>query len=410
MKFIKYALTIIVVMSIMSCSSKYKEINYIPENYSLLTDILSENNIIYPEEIQNSNNIFRIKSNNNIYYMYQWDFKSNFNSDSIVIKKIHDDIAQNIKVYIPKKTWILDFAINDTSLYVLASGFIYKYSIINEKMNLTQVVGIEDEYDKNKLSAGYDRIDFMDSTVAIYTNVFGKLYRKPKIKLYDLKTMQVINHKEFENTKGAMLNYEMPKRCISVYKDKILLSNLTEYKIKIYDKNFNLKNEINYNPKNWIFNDYLNDLKKELDEIDDFNKFRAEYSKYTVLPCIRTVDFINDTSIIVSRYLNESKFTCYDIWIEKEGKWSIYKEDLFDIGNNLPKDYSNDIIGESYNVSYLGAKYYIENSCMIVPIDLPFKLDSNLRRKTKKELNNIIEKYYESNSNIKAAFIFYKFK
>lgn len=402
---------IIVCLFSMSCSSKIQTIEFYPNEYKLLMDTLVENEIYYPILKAPIHNQLCIKYNNENYYLYQHDFEANFKTDSLLIIKMNNKELKYLNVYLPKKDWVLDFAINDSLLFILSSTYIHKYKYYNDDFSLINSYDIIDSIDNKINKLGYQKIDFFDNSLAIYSSIFGKLYQKPKIKLYNYHTMKVINYKEFENTKGAMLNYEQAKRCFTVYNNRLALSDLSEYNIKIYDKYFNYINSINYQPTNWIYNEYLNEIKDEIDNVSNFDEFRMQYvKKYSMLPKICTVDFINDTCVIISRDLNNNKYSCYDLWIEKDNKWSLVQSDLYDIRKEMAAKYMQNIIGNNYKAFYVFSKYYVVNQNVIIPTDKPIKLDSNIRKMTYEELNKKVERYYENNSKDNTTLLFYKFK
>jgi hypothetical protein len=235
-----------------------------------------------------------------------------------------------------------------------------------------------------------------------------------KALVYDLKTSTTKEH-SFEKPIGFPLTYFQPKRNINFYKGYFLISDITKYRIRVYDLSFNQVSELSRSSIDWdkdsnqIFNKALENIKTIKDVRAKNDYIRTINDRYYV---INLVDFLNENTIMVcwSTSLNimnngnGDKFDYYDIWqLNSQKKWELKEKNIEDSKNN-PNDKFN-----FNNFNYLFSQYYVKEDKIIIPNFFPFDLRTlDLKNLTYKELYQKQSDYYKTNE-IKSSFFIYKF-
>ena len=226
--------------------------------------------------------------------------------------------ADTFSFQLPSNEWILSFETNDSLLLLLCQGSFLIYKFANEK------IIFEGRHELiNKAHSTY----LHNNRLYFYNRFYGNVYdnTKPEIIIFNLSLKKFENSLDFEIPRGSALLFLQPRRTFSIYKDRIILSDLTTYNIRIYNFKKELLGTLQRKPDLWN-NDSL--VCYEMDRQNNLDKFRANIGKYEFLSSINLVDFLNDSTILVCwNGITHNKFY-YDIWKLKSGNWKLSKKDL----------------------------------------------------------------------------------
>lgn len=218
---------------------------------------------------------------------------------------------------------ISDFWFYDTCLFVTSSNTIFCF---NRQSDTTYL------YSK--------KIVFSEFRSFFKTENFGdsiKLFwgASPKgtisLVLYDFVRDKKISSCE-QIFRITPLLYFTPRDMIATNGKYVFYTNCNEYKIYIYDIQFNKIDSIYYNKNNWTplteqrSNEIMQKCKQPIDIIYNFDKEINAYSS------IRRILSFNDYLVVFySQTENDKWMHLYDLWqIDKEGKWKIIDQSIND--------------------------------------------------------------------------------
>lgn len=388
----KYIYTVLILILLLSNSCNTKQPIDGANNSLLLSKLELELQI----PIDADQNTFRLKKYNNSYFYYGFDFESNRSTDSFSIYKFSHNASENIVLYKPNKNVVLDFVINDSLCFVIVGEELLKYNYKNNKYIYDRAI---------KLESGFARIEFCNGQLALYPYLLGKLYHPAKMAFYDINTMNQISSHIFDTPKGASLTYEQPKQIFFLKNDKIILSDITDYNIRIYDIDFKLLNQINYKPQSWSFD---TNLAIQIESEIDFQKFRGKISVYRKMPIIQSVDLLNDSTLIVCRTSKNEEQYYYDIWQLVDDRWVLLPETLIDY-NSQASNISNLPLSNNF-YTYFCNYYRVLDGKIILLREVPFDVKSEpYINMTNKEFMEKVDNFYTTNPVKLSAFI-YDFK
>jgi hypothetical protein len=349
---------------------------------------------------------YMINFNEKSLYLIRKPTTSLHKGDKIVLYQISEKGHKKIYFIFPEDDWLVNFTIYKDKLFILGQYYIYLY---NDIFGGNQIFNR-----KLKLSEMYSDIYFYNDKIITTKSCLSCEDAGVKALVYDLKTSTTKEH-SFEKPIGFPLTYFQPKRNINFYKGYFLISDITKYRIRVYDLSFNQVSELSRSSIDWdkdsnqIFNKALENIKTIKDVRAKNDYIRTINDRYYV---INLVDFLNENTIMVcwSTSLNimnngnGDKFDYYDIWqLNSQKKWELKEKNIEDSKNNPNDKFNFD------NFNYLFSQYYVKEDKIIIPNFFPFDLRTlDLKNLTYKELYQKQSDYYKTNE-IKSSFFIYKF-
>ncbi len=219
------------------------------------------------------------------------------------------------KFEIPIETWVYNIVKTEKYYVIVADGVIIVYN---------KYYKIEKSF---MLDFGACDYYLFDSKIVLLNDSFGISGNSepPTFVEIDLSKMAVSKKRNLPMPKGSAFSSMKPREIFSFYNGKIIVSDITEYKIRIYNYNLELINNINYKPVNWKSN---SKLISEIENCKDFNTFRAEIEKYKNISLIERVVFLNDTTLMVTWLRSSYPDLVCDIWIKKNNNWTILESEI----------------------------------------------------------------------------------
>lgn len=340
-------------------------------------------------------------------YLIKKPTNSLHKDDKIILYQISEKGHKKFYFLMPEDDWLVNFTVNKDKLYILGQYYIYIFNdIFNAKPLFQQ---------KIKMNEMYSNIFFFNDKIITTTSCFTCQEQGVKAFIFDLKTN---NYKEhlFETPIGFPLTYIQPKRNINFYKGYFLISDITKYRIRIYDLNFKQISEISRNSDEWdkdsnrVFNKELSNFKtlKDIRAKNDY--IMTNNYKYYI---INLVDFLNDNTILVCWSTSLNKFNnekgdykyYYDIWqISSQKKWELKEKNIEDSQSRPLDKFSFNNFNNLFN------QYSVKEEKIIIPNFFPFDLRTlDLKNLTFKELYQKKSDYYKTN-DIKSSFFIYSYK
>lgn len=286
---------------------------------------------------------------------------------------------------------ILDYDTYNNQIYFLTKEQILVYSIDNCKFR------------KNidLINGNWGKIEIIDDVIYVYSMLYGNAYKNktPKILSINLLNGKNKNIVEFNNPKGAMMTFYQPNRTFGVYKKGIFLSDNSKYNIRFFDFEGNLQSEIKYKPQNgWLEND---SIQIKLDKFYNLDSFRMFNKGIPNISYIKYVDFINDSTIFITRYKDKSFEVYCDIWIFTGNKWTLHTESL-----HTSIGFTKEITGK---ISFLNfSSFYIKDNKIVFFDSNPWDInDEEMNKLTYKEVLKKMNDYYKKNPT---SLSIYKYK
>ncbi|HOV92389.1 MAG TPA: hypothetical protein PLC04_04835 [Candidatus Kapabacteria bacterium] len=380
-------------------------ISFAEANENIMSYLQLENQFIADKEGVEPGD-YLISYNENTLFLIEKPISSLKKGDKVIIYQISQEGHKHKEVTMQADDWLNNFTCYNNKLFLLGQYYIYVYK------NLFTGNPIF-EY-KIKIPESFSRIYIYDKKIILTKSCISCEDNGTKAFIYDLTKNQGYTH-IFDNPVGFALTYMTPKRNINFYKGNIIISDITNYRIRIYDLDFKLVSEFSRPTSDWdkgsnqVFNEEIKNIKTP-NMLNSKRKFITENSyKHNV---VHLVDFLNDSTIMVCWTSNSSQTnqneirTFYDVWRKNKNSnnWYLIYKNLTDISPK-PQD--------KFNFDYfyqLFWQYFVLNDKVIVssyfPIDLR-KLD--LKNLTFQEFNKMQGDYYKNN-DIKCSFFIYKFK
>ncbi len=260
-------------------------------------------------------NLYSFKNHEKVYVLYIDKSMTNTNSCSKVlisnIVSIHD------------------------SIYFVSGQKLLKY-VYNEKSDMFlffEFIDLEYYFRKNiKYYAGTLHLQYpylIGSKSEFNPRYPENNYYYFKINLNNFKDNQFNN---FEYPSNFYWTLFQPKTIIDFSRNSYLKSELTSYKIDIFDFDNNLKGTIKREIDNWVSDtsDFI------FDGLNNFNEFIAkQHQIISDISLIHKVNFINPELIMVSysrfddnKMANENLNIFFDFWKYENGNWSLLKSDI----------------------------------------------------------------------------------
>lgn len=325
--------------------------------------------------------------------------------DDIIFHCIDDKREIEMKIKLPYEDWLVHFTVYNNSLFILGQYYVYHFENVFSKGKPI----LKHKYETDDM---YEYIYFYNNRLVLAKSCFSCSQQHTKVFIIDLSLNKNFKH-IFENPIGFPLTTFKPRKIISFYKNTFLVSDITQYKIKIFDGNFNLIQELIRSSSEWDkdsnkkFNNNLIKIKNFKDLQKYMNYFSQAESKYYT---IVNADFINDKTILVCystslKNPNGEFEYYYDIWKKDEnGKWILFEKDLRNSKQNQNSKFNyNDLNG-------FWGQYFLFENRIIIASDLPFYInDLDLKNIT---FNDIYQKkieYYKKN-DIKVSYFIYEYK
>jgi|GEM_PF-2047923 len=344
---------------------------------------------------------------NNKLYLIEKPISSIKSDTPIKLYECAPDTNIIYDLIIPDNDWIINFTTYENYIFILGQYNIYIYKIMQ-----TGIVEYKEKIYIDKYGS-FSNIYLYDNHIVLSNSCIVCTNPGYSFLIYDMGTKE-FKHKQLDNPIGYPLTYYQPKRNINYYKGKFLITDITNYKITIFDSSFSNTEIIARNSEDWDnganneFNQILSGIITPKELKSNLEYLNVNFMNYFQL---LNADFVNDKTILVCWRYNikdtnnvfSKTLFHYDVWEkEKDGKWVIivkelkdnqYKpEDKFDINKYL----------KLYN------QYFLFDGKIIIPSLLPplSLLKSNINMSgIQKEMDT----YYMDN-DIHSTFFIYNFE
>lgn len=319
-------------------------------------------------------------------------------SDYLEMFEVGKSGSRYLKLQIPEQDWIYSFAVNGK---YIAVGAQYKIFIYEKKSG--KFLRMIDA----KEASGFSKIILDNGKIIAINSCFTCSEPGIRAVILDFKTGKLLKNKLFTGVAGWKLVAFGPRIIIDYLGGKFLVSDISRYRISVYDKNFKLTDVVS-NPNAKWNNDAL---EKDLSRFNSkemhamFNSKKSqEWRNYTQM---QMVQFLDKNTILAYYTVKGGDYLGnFDIWKNKNGKWILSEEKLT---NECAKT-DNPILTWDNFISSFGNLYRVDNGRLFALRDIPFYVNKYVDRKaTKKEFNNDIDKYFQKNT-IKGSMFIYKLR
>lgn len=329
-----------------------------------------------------------IKFNNNYYVLN--------NIDSTIYLTLHYPEKIDTSIIFPKfDDYFIGFDID--SHYLVFNGFKYIYLIENANKKSKRMI--------ENTNKPFGNIELINKNLFTYSadlsNVSCFNETKTLVNKLDLNEFKQ-NLFAFPNPSGIDLSSFVPSKVISIINNLIAVQDISNYKVKFYDYNYNYVDSIIYFPPNWKqyekeiphYNcdpEIMNHIEKCFNIIDNYSK-------------ISQINTLNDSTLLITWVTGDTsnkdkKFSYYhDIWIKNNGKWCVEHDNSFYNSNSTDVFELNKLdVKAYYNIKH-GYLYIIKP----YPVDLVKKYFGKSYSDFENEMNN----YYIDNELQYTCFIY----
>ncbi len=160
--------------------------------------------------------------------------------------------------------------------------------------------------------------------------------------------------KYFDYPKGFYWTNIQPRNCMDYCDNQYLQTDITEYKIRIYDDNFNLIDSIERNLPNWI--SLTENIEKHT---NGYGNIADLQSNIYIKSLINRVNFITKDRILVCYSMKDEEFErnsnklynlVFDVWEKINGKWELTESDLDETKYKKVKSENGYFHWSNYNI------------------------------------------------------------
>lgn len=286
-------------------------------------------------------------------------------------------------ILIPDSIWdyrnhISDFAANNNYIYLLNRNKVITLRFVNDTLILDKIIKLNSPCFNIKICN--NKIICYNSNIIFNQDSISNTYEI----IYDLNKGNQFT-KYFKNPKGLKWTYIQPRQLMDVNSKMTLLSDATNYFIRIYNDSLKITDTLARTPKKWISE---NNLHK--DSISGKKNLMDDLSKISL---IQRAEFLSENRIIVFWTTppdndNSNYNTIYDIWEKNNGKWELINNDLESIIPN------NESIFTSSLFKINSIEILINNNKIITIQAIPFEINKDFFKKTNKEVTALINDYF----------------
>ena len=331
--------------------------------------------------------------------------KKKFNEDEKINIFIYNNKNwKNFSVTLNNSDWIFDFDFKGNKLFILGQFNLYEYKITEKSIKFISSYDIEDYHFLNLSILQNSKILLFSNTI-FDNNLQLAIWEKNKI------TKKYIEKDQL----GIAYSLIQPKRNISTFKNKIIVADYINFRVRIFDDKLKKINEISIKPSNW------KEDKSKFESISKFNtyeeyqsnpSFLLKYLKHNSI--IEFVNLINDSTLVV-QYSVGNPNRSEDIIFAKDNYCAIYK--YKDKKFNLYKDkiiafeFGVETIDKNFFKSLYG-RHIVEDDFILVPFEYPYlikKEDLKTFKINRKEFDNKSNDFYKKN-DLFGTFYLYKWK
>ncbi|MDD3125935.1 MAG: hypothetical protein PHV24_09005, partial [Candidatus Kapabacteria bacterium] len=270
-------------------------------------------------------------------------------SDYLEMFEVGKSGSRYLKLQIPEQDWIYSFAVNGK---YIAVGAQYKIFIYEKKSG--KFLRMIDA----KEASGFSKIILDNGKIIAINSCFTCSEPGIRATILDFKTGKLLKNKLFTGVAGWKLVAFGPRIIIDYLGGKFLVSDISRYRISVYDKNFKLTDVVS-NPNAKWNNDAL---EKDLSRFNSkemhamFNSKKSqEWRNYTQM---QMVQFLDKNTILAYYTVKGGDYLGnFDIWKNKNGKWILSEEKL---ANERAKT-DNPILTWDNFISSFGNLYRVDN-------------------------------------------------
>jgi hypothetical protein len=349
--------------------------------------------ILDDDKQSNKNQIF-ICYNDTIYELKR-DKRYYIPTDDIIINKIYQGNKENISFNLPYPEAIYDFSFYNNQLFVLTNTNIHILSIKGQKAIVVKSIPTDNNYSK---------IKNYQNKIILLESCFSCSNSGIRSAIIDTNG-NIISSYEFKVPIGFQLLYHHPTKILDYYHGKFLLSDIVDYKIKIFNENYNQISEIRRD----IYNQDTNIVLIDTTAYKYWSKSKKLEDSLSNISRIRLAQFYDDTTIFVT-YSDMTKDSLvdqymHDIWrFDSESKqWILFAKNLSNRRNLNP----NDIVLNQFLTNGFFYGYTISDNKIISLQKLPFYIDDIAQQSiTNEEYWRLIKEYYAANGEIQSIILY----
>jgi hypothetical protein len=358
--------------------------------------------IMIPEELD-FNPLTKIKIvEDKILFMNRTKKRITLN-DTVKIFEYNSQMKLKYSFPFPDNDVLVDFIESNNSLFLLNQNSILKFNI--EGMNVV----FKNKY---KLINPYNDIKIENDKLILLNSCYS--CSKPGLRSLIVDT-NFVGEKNYDFTPplAFQMSYYKPNRYIEYYNSKFVISNIIDYKIKIFDINTHTEQHIERDNSILNNNQFISDVFDTNNYYYWFNKKKYHDSLSYSIGRIILSDFLNDTTLIVCYSKRSSNFSDismfnYDIWIynPQNYSWNLKYKDLnYKMPNEESKPRSlSEVCGG------IGINYQIHSGYIITPQYQPLDIiKSNFMGKSYKTIYSEINEFYKLNYRKFSSFFIFKF-
>ena len=358
----------------------------------LIEEISNVKTIIKSDASASMDKIISCSYDDEIYFTTQSNYRS-LNYRCIYILNNNKSSLDSITIFRNNKTKdffeerFFSFAIVKNKIVLLTDPHIVTLTF--KKNKIEEISSIKNEKFFNTVKLLDDNYLFLYINYNFHPfdspdkHVWAKLNLKSN-KIEDLKKM---------NEENSIFSHFV-NNWVSVYKNEIAYSMTSKYKIYLFNKNFELYDSIISNKldSNQIF---LNSLKLKnnysKDDINEIMKKDAEFLKR-----IQKIFLLDSTHLLVMLKLPKTSNCEFDLWVKKNGSWSINKTSIINnsyVANQF-YDEKNTLFDAFFgNVNGIVYKGNFEFSTIYFPYLENIKTNSfNINTDYNEKINNLVKK------------------
>lgn len=358
-------------------------------------------------DIINSKTINQVvKIDNSKIYIINNETKRKYYSENdtliLYVNMMNSKEKKKLTCVLPQDIVIFDFDVYNNKIVFLGQNTLLFYDF--EKDNL--IFDYKHSFDGNA-----SHIKITDSVAVFYDSYISHGDGRTMIHKYNYLNRTEVYNYTFPNPEGYELSFIAPRRLIDYCDGQILLSDLSNYNLRIFDENKNLVTKFSVTPDKWKQPDNLdsslmivkNDPSLIHEYLGDFSSLERNNST------IQLVDFIDNKTIMVcwSSFDDnqDRQFQYYDFWKKKDGRWHLTKSDLTDRS-------FNHLMEQQFSLKlhfYFSYSYQISDSYILLKDNFPFRLSDIVKQNmTVEEVYNMKEAYYIDNP-IKSSYYLFKY-
>lgn len=354
--------------------------------------------ILLPEEFIVSENIYLCENNGSVYAIYFDDISNDTIKLSIFSKTINVkvDINHDIIRDIDRRGTIESVDLNINYLTILYSDRLIIVKHDNyQNFKIDNIIKLTEFYD--------DLLLFEDKIILTVCALNSSKIPVTGFSVYEFEEKILVDY-SVAPPAGIELSVYQPKHNLTTNEYFVAISDIVNYRIKLYDMKNNFLDSISKEPFNQDlaeFYDFITTnnnkgIRKYIEEIGHYHR--------NLRQIIKSI-FLNDTTLLIywtddTRHIKNEYY--FDLWIYNQNEWQVYKENL---NNYKPK--MEDLCQSKFPIPN---SFNCVNNLLFFTVPIPIDLYSiHYVDKTFKELETVLTEYYIEH-NLRYSILVYHYK